>query len=61
MIKKLFKNKLITIFIVIIILILLILITRFFVGGNEDNWICENGKIVKHGNPDYPPDINCQR
>lgn len=26
---------------------------RFFSG--EDNWICENGKWIKHGNPSNPP------
>lgn len=24
---------------------------RFFLGGNEDDWICQSGQWVKHGNP----------
>lgn len=24
---------------------------RFFMGGNEDTWLCVNGQWVKHGNP----------
>jgi hypothetical protein len=33
---------------------------RFILGGNEDDWICENGSWVKHGNPDDPmPTTGC--
>ncbi len=28
-----------------------IFIIRFVMGGNEDEWICENGVWTKHGNP----------
>ncbi len=26
-------------------------VLRFVIGGNEDTWLCENGRWVKHGNP----------
>jgi hypothetical protein len=62
MTKKIFlKNKLIIIVLIIIILLILILFLRFFIGGNEDNWICVNGRVVKHGNPNYQPNINCEK
>ncbi len=33
---------------------------RFFLGGNEDDWICNNGRWVKHGNPSaQKPDNPC--
>jgi len=28
-----------------------ILFVRFFLGGPEDDWLCQNGERVKHGNP----------
>jgi len=54
------KNK-IFILLVIIVLLSLIFFIRFFIGGDEDTWICENGKIVKHGNPKGLPNINCDK
>ena len=35
----------------LVVLIILIAVL-FFMRGNEDTWICENGEWVKHGNPD---------
>ena len=41
-------------------LISAIFLARFLVGGNEDNWICQNGEWVKHGNPSSPkPEGGC--
>jgi len=37
------------IFITLIILVLVIVIIRFSLP--EDNWICQNGAWIKHGNP----------
>ncbi|MFA6145869.1 MAG: GerMN domain-containing protein [Patescibacteria group bacterium] len=34
-----------------LILVIIILVLRFLIGGPEDNWICSNGRWVKHGNP----------
>jgi len=39
-----------TIYIILVILII-ILGVRFFLGGDEDTWICEDGQWVAHGNP----------
>jgi len=47
--------------IIIILLIILVLIVIAFVrfSSPEDNWICQNGTWVKHGNPrqDQPTTI----
>lgn len=33
---------------------------RFFIGGSEDTWICDNGQWIKHGAPSAPkPDNPC--
>ena len=33
---------------------------RFVIGGPEDNWICDDGQWVKHGNPSAPmPSEKC--
>lgn len=34
---------------------LILVVVRFVAGGPEDNWICEKGQWVKHGNPSSPP------
>ncbi len=44
------KRNLIIIFLVVV-LTLGVLATRLFLGGNEDDWICENGQWVQHGHP----------
>jgi hypothetical protein len=47
-------------FFAILVLLLAVVSVRFFVGGPEDNWICEYGQWVKHGNPDAPkPTTGC--
>ena len=39
---------------------LVLIFLRFFVGGDEDNWICVNNQWVKHGNPRNPkPQSGC--
>lgn len=44
-----------------IILVLLGIFTLRLLSG-EDNWICENGQWVKHGNPSAPmPEKECLR
>jgi hypothetical protein len=46
--------------IVIVLAGILILTLRFFSG--EDNWICNSGEWVKHGNPDSPkPAAECKK
>ena len=47
------------ILLVIIAVAGIILGVRIFSG--EDNWICQNGEWVKHGNPNSPkPEIKCE-
>ena len=44
----------------IIAIIVIILCIRFFSG--EDDWICQNGEWVKHGNPSVEkPIIPCEK
>lgn len=31
--------------------VMLVLFVRFFIGGDEDTWICKDGQWIKHGNP----------
>lgn len=38
----------------LILLITTFLFIRFFLGGNEDDWICVDNRWVKHGNPKAP-------
>lgn len=48
--KIMFKRKIILI--VIVVLILIVASLRFF--SQEDDWICQNGEWIKHGNPEEP-------
>jgi len=42
------------------LIIFLLLFIRFFLDGDEDTWICSNGKWVKHGQPSYSkPIVSC--
>lgn len=44
--------------IIVLVVILAALSLRFL--GGEDNWVCQNGEWVKHGNPSDPmPSGNC--
>jgi len=45
------KKTLLFILGIVIIFSLGMLSARFFFGGNEDTWICENNEWIKHGNP----------
>ena len=46
---------------ILIALAIIILAVRFFIGGDEDTWICERGEWVKHGAPGAPiPDKPCE-
>ncbi len=46
--------------------VVLMLFAALFVAGvrglsGEDSWICEDGKWVEHGHPDFaPPEIECE-
>ena len=52
------KNKFL-ILIVILSIILGVFTIRLFSG--EDNWVCQNGQWVAHGQPNYPaPTIPCK-
>lgn len=48
------------ILIIILLLIGAFLFIRFVLGGPEDDWICQKGEWVKHGQPAAPkPTGNC--
>lgn len=48
------NKKALTIMIAVIAILALWFFIRFFIGGPEDTWICQNGEWVKHGNPSAP-------
>jgi hypothetical protein len=52
-----------TLFIILAVILALgalVFVLRFVIGGNEDTWICVDGKWVKHGNPNVPaPQTGC--
>lgn len=48
------KWKYIT-FAIVFALLLAVFSIRFFSG--EDNWVCQNGEWVKHGNPSFPAPV----
>lgn len=53
--KKKYLLILILLFIPLVVLLL-----RFVLGGAEDDWICQKGEWVKHGNPSFPkPQEEC--
>jgi len=44
----------------IIIFLLGFMLAFFKYRSQEDNWICQNGKWIKHGNPNTPmPEFGC--
>lgn len=52
------KKILFWLFVVIVIIVVSLLSFRFF--SQEDNWLCDNGQWVKHGNPSAPmPTSGC--
>jgi len=54
------KNKNNILIIVAVLIVAGILEVGFFLGGDEDAWICDSGQWVKHGNPDTPmPTSSC--
>lgn len=44
-------KKTVLIFVFILFSIGGVFALRFFLGGDEDTWICQKGEWVKHGNP----------
>ncbi len=45
---------------IILIIVLIIAGIRLFSG--EDDWICQGGQWIKHGNPSYPaPQVECRK
>lgn len=54
------KTAVITVIVVIFLGTLMIMGLR--ISGGEDNWICQNGQWVKHGNPSSPaPTAECSK
>jgi hypothetical protein len=54
------KKYMIPLLLVIIICLSALIAVRFFLGGDEDTWICVNNQWVKHGNPGSPmPQTGC--
>lgn len=54
------RNKIFIVGAVLVLIFVAIVAIRFFLGGDEDTWICQNGVWVKHGNPSQPmPETGC--
>ncbi len=51
-------KKIIYIIIGLAVIAVLVLTVRFVFGGPEDNWICQDGVWVKHGNPSFPEPVS---
>lgn len=51
-----------TVYIILSVLLFVILgIATLRVFSGEDNWLCENGQWIKHGQPDFPaPTVECK-
>ncbi len=45
------KKITVTVITIITLVFTVILFLRFTIGGPEDNWLCQNGQWIKHGNP----------
>jgi hypothetical protein len=53
------KKKIVILGIIILVFVGLLFV-RFFLGGPEDDWICNNGQWTKHGNPSVEaPTFGC--
>jgi uncharacterized membrane protein len=53
------KKFLFTVIIAVLFFVMAIATLRVFSG--EDDWMCQNGEWVKHGNPSFPaPNIECK-
>jgi len=45
----------------ILVLLLVWFLLRFVAGGDEDTWICSEGKWIMHGKPSgYMPQTPCR-
>ncbi|MFC1662733.1 hypothetical protein ACFL04_01025 [Patescibacteria group bacterium] len=47
------KNKILKIVMIVLIVVVVILGIRF-IAGDEDTWLCQDGRWVKHGVPSAP-------
>jgi len=45
------KKTVLILGILIIVAAAALVYVRFVIGGDEDTWICDSGRWVKHGNP----------
>ena len=53
------KKTIYTIIVLIVFVVMAVFSLRVFSG--EDNWICQNGVWIKHGNPSFPaPEVECK-
>ncbi|MDO8668904.1 MAG: Gmad2 immunoglobulin-like domain-containing protein [Candidatus Buchananbacteria bacterium] len=52
------KQNILILSFIILVLVAVIVVTRFGLSGQEDNWLCQDGTWVKHGNPKNPAPIS---
>lgn len=54
------QKRLWIIIILLVVLAGVVLTARFFLGGDEDTWLCQDESWIKHGNPTAPmPTSGC--
>jgi hypothetical protein len=56
------RKKTLLVIVLVLLVIIVLFLTRFFIGGDEDDWICDSkkGEWVRHGNPSAPkPTLSC--
>ena len=54
-------KKAIILIIGLVAIVVIGLAGRFFVSGDEDTWLCQNGQWVRHGQPSTPaPTTGCE-
>lgn len=54
--------KKVIIIIIVILLVVIGVVLGVRVVSGEDNWMCQNGEWVKHGNPEAPkPTGECKK
>lgn len=57
-----FSNKKIIYSIILLVVIAILMIAGLRLFSGEDDWLCQNGQWVKHGQPSFPaPTAECQK
>lgn len=59
--KMKFSDKKIIYTVIVLVLFMFLTVFSLLVFSGEDNWVCQNGEWIKHGQPSYPaPTAECK-